>query len=79
MAEYLPSYFNIAMHDVMRVEIGKPFTHVFEILPALLFGHGSRFYFLVESAIFGIFQHHIGDLSFSVDMNIDEFDNFGMR
>jgi hypothetical protein len=66
------------MHDVIGVQVSQPLAHIPEILLSLLLGKRPRFYLLVQSAVLRIFQHHVGDLSFRVDVHIDQLYNFGV-
>lgn len=66
------------MHDILAVEVGDPLTNISKIFLNLTFRYSFHFDFVKEGSSLSIFEHHIGDFSFCVDVNIKEFDDFGM-
>lgn len=67
------------MHDILAVEVGDPLTNISKIFLNLIFRYCFHFDFVKECPSLSIFQHHIGDFSFRIDVNIKQLDDFGMR
>lgn len=63
-------YFDVTVHDVLVMEIGESLTNISEIFFDFIFGEGLHCEFIVEGSSFCILKHHVGDLSFRIDVDI---------
>lgn len=67
------------MHDVLAVEIGESLANISKITLDVLFGDGLHLDLFEERASVGVLKDHISNFPFCIDMDINKFDDLGMR
>jgi len=78
LAAYKIAYFNVAVHNILRMKISQPFTNIFKIFPNFTTSQHIHFYLLIKRTFTSILENHISNFPLSVDVHIKQFDNFGM-
>jgi len=64
------------MHNILTMQVSQSLTNISKILSYIFFRDCSHFDFLEKSASICIFEDHISNFSFDINVDIDEFDYF---